>query len=57
MIEDGSIVERGTYRSMMEHKQHFYKFVQGEKYKTINQIAQQMLNKLLMKLLEIKTGE
>lgn len=57
MIEDGTVVESGTYKAMMEHKQHFYKFVQGEQFKTIHQIAEQMLDKLLIKLLGIKRGE
>jgi hypothetical protein len=54
MFEEGKVVERGTYKGMMERREHFYKFVQGEKFKTIHQIAEQMLTKLLMKLLGIK---
>jgi ATP-binding cassette subfamily B (MDR/TAP) protein 1 len=54
LFEEGRVVEQGTFRAMMERREHFYKFVQGERFKTINQIAEQMLTKLLVKLLGIK---
>jgi ABC-type multidrug transport system fused ATPase/permease subunit len=54
MLEDGKVVESGKYNEMMERKAHFQKFVEGNKYRTIDQIAEKMLHKLIMKLLGIK---
>lgn len=39
---------------MMERKTHFFKFVQGNKYKTMDEITQLVLNKLIAKLLGLK---
>lgn len=54
MLEDGRIIESGKYTEMMERKTHFYKFVNGSKYRTIDQIAEHLLNKLVIRLLGIK---
>jgi ABC-type multidrug transport system fused ATPase/permease subunit len=54
LLEDGKIVEHGRYDEMMARKTYFFKFVQGNKFKTIDQVANTMVKKLVMKLLGIK---
>jgi hypothetical protein len=54
MIEDGKVVESGRYGEMMERKAYFYNFVQGEKFKTVNQIAERMLRRLIIRLFGIR---
>jgi ABC-type multidrug transport system fused ATPase/permease subunit len=54
LFEDGQIVEHGRYEEMMSRKAHFFKFVQGNKFKTIDQVANAIIKKLVMKLLGIK---
>ena len=54
LLEDGKIVEHGRYDEMMARKTYFFKFVQGNKFKTIDQVANAMVKKLVMKLLGIK---
>lgn len=49
LIEEGKIVERGKYKQMYDQKQYFYKFVQGETFKTIDQVANYILNQLIVK--------
>lgn len=46
-------MESGKYDEMMARKTYFFNFVQGEKYKTINQIAELVLRRLVAKLLAI----
>ena len=54
LFEDGKIVEHGRYEEMMARKKYFFKFIQGNKFKTIDQVANVIIKKLVMKLLGIK---
>ena len=53
MFEEGKVVEQGKYHDLMDKKQYFYKFVNGEKFKSVEKVAQHMLDKLVMKLLHV----
>jgi ABC-type multidrug transport system fused ATPase/permease subunit len=54
LLEDGKIVEHGRYEEMMARKTYFFKFAQGYKFKTIDQVSNAMIKKVVMKLLGIK---
>jgi len=54
LIEEGKIVEQGRYDEMMSRKGYFFKFVQGSKYKTMDQIATAIMKKLVSRLLGVK---
>ena len=54
LLEDGKIVEHGRYDEMMARKTYFFKFVQGYKFKTIDQVSNAIIKKVVMKLLGIK---
>jgi ABC-type bacteriocin/lantibiotic exporter with double-glycine peptidase domain len=53
MFEEGKVVESGRYGEMIAKKQYFFKFVQGEKYKSFDKLAEQMLDNLVMRLLHL----